>query len=185
MSSKSSTTDPVADPQVEVARVRRPHGVRGALLVEVSTDVPERLGPGSRLLLVTASDRRSVTVRGSRPHAGGRLVELHEVTDREAAERLRGAVLLASAASSPALPPGSWYQHQLLGCRCRDRRAGELGTVRELVNDGGGLLLMIDSGDRRLLVPFVREFLLEVDPESGRIELDLPPGLVETCESRS
>jgi hypothetical protein len=34
-------------------------------------------------------------------------------------------------------------------------------------------------------VPFVREFLREVDVVGARIELELPPGLVETCASRS
>jgi 16S rRNA processing protein RimM len=72
-----------------------------------------------------------------------------------------------------------------VGCRCRDGRYGELGRVAEVVEDGGGLLLEIESPGRHLLVPFVRAFLKSVDVTAGEIELDLPEGLIEACESKS
>jgi 16S rRNA processing protein RimM len=84
----------------------------------------------------------------------------------------------------PEPEPGTYYHWQLLGCRCR---AGEedLGTVVELLEDGGGLILICEGEGRRVPVPFVGRFLREVDVAEGRIELDLPPGLLEACASRS
>ena len=55
----------------------------------------------------------------------------------------------------------------------------------EVVEDGGGELLIIEGEGRRVPVPFVKEFLREVDVAAGRIELALPPGLLEACASRS
>ena len=51
----------------------------------------------------------------------------------------------------------------------------------DVEEDGGGLLLIVDDGERRLPVPFVRAFLEGVDVEAKRIDLALPPGLIETC----
>ena len=80
---------------------------------------------------------------------------------------------------------GSRCHREQYGCRCRDAAAGDLGEVVDLVEDGGGLLLVVDDGQRRVPVPFVRAFLRRVDPEGREIELELPPGLLEACASRS
>ena len=183
--------------RVLVGRIVRPHGVRGELVVEVLSDRPERLAPGSELV-VTGADPdapapaaggepapAALRVAASRPHRGRALVEFEGIGDRAAAERLRGLGLAVERAAVPPPPGGSWYHFQLLGCRCRDRAAGDLGAVVDLVEDGGGLLLVVDDGRRRLPVPFVNEFLRRVDPEAGVIEVELPPGLVETCASTS
>ncbi|HSM52451.1 MAG TPA: ribosome maturation factor RimM, partial [Thermoanaerobaculia bacterium] len=113
------------------------------------------------------------------------LVELAGLTDRDAAEELRGCWLEVPAAAVPPAPEGSFYFFELVGCRCHDRLAGDLGEVVDLLEDGGGLLLLLERPGARLLVPFVERFLLRVDPAGRRIELDLPPGLVETCTSPS
>jgi ribosomal 30S subunit maturation factor RimM len=87
-------------------------------------------------------------------------------------------------AEVPKAPSGTYYQYELLGCLCRDGE-DELGRVVEVVEDGGGLMLIVAGEGRRVPVPFVQAFLREVDVEAGRIDLVLPPGFLEACESRS
>lgn len=170
---------------VVVGRVRRPHGVRGEVVIEVDSDVPDRFAVGAELELVAAGDRRTVRIDTVRGPASRLLVRFEGVGDRDAAERLRGARLEVSADSSPDLSPDSYYYYELMDCRCHDRLHGELGRVSDVIEDGGGLLLEIVAGDRRLLVPFVNRYLVAVDRDGRVIELDLPAGLLETCASRS
>ncbi len=105
--------------------------------------------------------------------------------NREAAESLNGSVLEVGRDEVPPAEEGSWYWFELTGCRCFDEDLGELGTVADVVEDGGGHLLELEHGDSRLLVPLVRSFLVHVDTAAGRIDLRLPEGLVDTCTSRS
>jgi 16S rRNA processing protein RimM len=104
--------------------------------------------------------------------------------DRDQAEELRGLWLEIPRSQVPPAEPGTYYQYELVGCLCRVS-GEELGRVSEVVEDGGGLLLIVEGEGRRIPVPFVREFLREVDVAGARIDLELPPGLVETCASRS
>lgn len=187
MSSKSSrkTTDDGSGradlpERVAVGRVLRPHGVRGEVVVEVLSDVPDRLGPGRR---VWAAGRQ-VTVESQRPHKSGALVRFAGVEDRDRAEELRDAMLEVDRSQVPDAPEGTYYWYQLLGCRC-SAGGEDLGEVTDLVEDGGGLLLVVSKGGRQVPIPFVRSFLKEVDVERGRIELDLPEGLLEACASGS
>jgi 16S rRNA processing protein RimM len=199
-SGMSSTSSKTSEPPetIAVGRILRPHGLRGEVVVEVLTDAPRRFDPGSSLLLVregqpevtlVVAARRAASAPG-RPAGAGRtrrataLVRFAGIGDREAAVALRGGWLEIERSLVPPAPAGTYYRFELLGCRCSD--GGEdLGEVVEVVEDGGGLLLIVADGRREVPVPFVARFLRAVDVEHGRIELDLPPGLIEVCASRS
>ncbi|MDP9121193.1 MAG: ribosome maturation factor RimM [Acidobacteriota bacterium] len=187
MSSKSSRTEERSDlPEtVAVGRVLRPHGLRGELVVQVLSDVPDRLDPGSVLLLTRQEKLLArLTVASRRAHRSGALVRFEGCDSRDQADELRGAWLEVERARVPEPPAGTYYHYQLVGCRCRDGEA-ELGRVVDLLEDGGGLLLIVSDGQREVPVPFVGRFLRRVDVERGQIDLDLPPGLLEVCASGS
>lgn len=185
MSSRSpNEVSPPLPDRVLVGRIRRPHGVRGELLVDVVSDVPGRLAPGSEFWLASADGKdREVTVAANRSHSRGALLRFEGVEDRDAAESLRGAVLETDRDSVTPAPDGSYYYFELAGCLCSDTNHGELGQVSEVIEDGGGLLLEVRAGEQRLLVPFVEEYVAAVDVTGRRIDLQLPSGLLETCIS--
>ena len=171
---------------VMVGSVRRAHGLRGEILVELESDVPGRLDPGSALeVLLTTGERQETEIASSRPHRREFLVRLKGYHDRTQADTLRGAVLEVRREETPPAPMDSFYYFELVGCRCRDRREGELGQVTEIVEDGGGWLLVVDDGLRRVLIPLVRAYMESIDIETGQIDLNLPEGLIEACGSKS
>ncbi len=190
MSSRSSRTD--LPETVLVARVLRPHGVRGEVAIEPLTDVADRLAPGSRLLLADAEAAprlvpglpRELEVVGCRPQKSGFLVRFAGIDDRDRADLLRGAWFAVPRERVPEPPSGTYYHYELLGCRCRDG-GRDLGVVVDLEENGGGLLLIVEEGGRQVPVPFVQSFIREIDVAKGTIDLELPPGLLETCASTS
>jgi len=167
-----------------IGRVRRPHGVAGEVAVEVLTVVPGRFDTGSEIVVFRDGSRERLKVAGSRAHKDAVLVRFAGCEDRDEAELLRGAVLEIEAGRAPESEPGSYYYHELIGCRCSDRTAGELGEVAKVVEDGGGLILEVSDGTRLLLVPFVAQYIRHIEPHRS-IEFDLPEGLIETCASSS
>ncbi len=189
MSSKSSKTEASEAPArrddlpetVAVGRVLRPHGVRGEVAIEVLSDVPGRFEKGSRVQGIREGQRPvSLVVAASRPQKGGAVVRFEGIEDRDQAEELRGLDLEVPRSEVPKAPEGTYYQYELLGCLCFNE--GEaLGRVVEVTEDGGGVMLIVEGDGRRVPVPFVREFLRAVDVEAGRIDLALPPGLLEEC----
>jgi len=191
MSSKSSKTDGGAAVRedlpetVAVGRVLRPHGVRGEVVVEVLSDVPARFQKGSRLTGVREGGAKMpLTVAASRVHKTGAVVRFEGYEDRDRAGELRGLDLEIPRAEVPKARRGTYYQFELLGCLCRDR-GEELGRVVEVVEDGGGVMLIVEGEGRRIPVPFVKELLKKVDVARGVIDLKLPEGLLETCASTS
>ena len=129
---------------LEVGRITKAHGLRGEVVVLLSSDRTERLDRGSRL----DSDRGALEVRASRPHQDRWVVAFEGVADREAAEALRGVVLRAE----PIDDPDALWVHELIGCAVREPDGRERGTIESVLENPAADLLVLDSG---ALVPVV------------------------------
>ena len=155
------------EPTVAVGRVSRAHGIQGEVAVLVLSEVEDRFAPGATLWL---EDGRTLTVESSRPHRGRLLVRFREVRDREQAEGLQRALLVVPESSSPSLPEGSWWDHQIEGCAVETDRGRALGTVREVIHTAANdVWSVVDGGGRETLVPVLNDVLLSVDVGAKRI----------------
>jgi 16S rRNA processing protein RimM len=164
-----------------VGRVGKPHGVNGAVTVEVRTDDPDaRFAPGSSLRTDPA-ERGPLTVLAVHPRSGGLVVTFDGVGSREGAEALRGTVLVLDSAELPAIQDtDEWYDHQLVGLAAVDPAGTALGTVSDVVHSPASDLLVVrDAEDREHLVPFLRAMVPSVDVPGGRVVVDAPEGLFD------
>ncbi|HRO31586.1 MULTISPECIES: ribosome maturation factor RimM [Micrococcaceae] len=176
-----STTSP--QDSVRVARIGRPHGIRGDVTVQLYTDDPEsRFVPGAVLEGRRGSGGRdgNLTVVRARWNKDILLLAFDEVTDRNGAEELRGTELFA-APDEPGEDEG-WYEEDLIGLSVVVDGA-RVGAVSGLVTGEVQDLLQVtlDSG-AEALVPFVEEIVPEVDLDAGTVTLDPPPGLLTLNE---
>ena len=179
-------TPEIGPDEVVVARVGRPHGVRGEVSVELRTDEPDRrFADGAVLDVRQAGDRppagrpSRVTVTASRTHQDRLLLTFAEVGDRSAAEALRGALLVTDVGDSVPEHPEEFYDHQLVGLDVVDVDGAPLGTVKALVHGAAQDLLTVRTTDGRdALVPFVTALVPEVDLAAGRVVVADRPGLV-------
>lgn len=164
--------------ELVVARVGRPHGVKGEVTVEIRTDVPERrFAPGKRL----KTDRKTpaeLVLTSSRLHAGTWLLSFEGIDDRNQAETLRGLMLSAEIDLAQESDDETFHITELIGSKVVHDGV-ELGIVEEVVSLPGQDLLAVqtDSGER--LIPFVGEFIEDIDRSARRITVTLPEGLLE------
>lgn len=160
--------------EMTAAVVGPAHGLHGEVTLDVRTDDPARLAPGE--VLTTDSTRfPSLTVEGVRPHKGRVLATFAEVLTREDAEALRGAALLVEE----RVEEDAWYPHELEGLRALTPGGEVLGTVTGLQPGAAQDLLLVDTGRRRVMVPFVEALVPDVDIEAGTVTIDAPPGLFD------
>lgn len=90
-----------------VGRIRRPHGLRGEVLLEVYTDFPERLRPGK---VVYAGERHErLVIRQARAHREGLLLAFEEFHTPEEIERFRNWILYIATEDAAPLAEGDYY----------------------------------------------------------------------------
>ncbi len=166
-----------SDELIAVGRVARAHGVHGEVLILPLTEVASRFEPGSRLL-AGESDTRTLTVATRRTHRSRPLVRFEEIEDRTAAEAITGAYLFVPAASTPELPEGSFWPHQLAGAQVTTVDGRALGRLREVIHTAANDVWVVDGADGgETLVPALRDVVRSVDVTGGRIVVEAVPGL--------
>ncbi|WP_113699977.1 ribosome maturation factor RimM [Nonomuraea lactucae] len=165
--------------QLVVGRIGRPHGVRGDVTVEVRTDDPELRFAAGTSIATDPSSRGPLVVESSRWHKGSLLLSFAGVADRDAAEELRGTMLVIDSADvAPSEDPDEFHDHQLIGLTVVTASGEEVGEVTDVLHHGQDLLVVRRAGQDDALIPFVRTLVPEVDLEGGRLVVDPPEGLL-------
>jgi 16S rRNA processing protein RimM len=161
--------EPASDARLVVGLIRGLHGLRGAVRVEVLTDDPTRFEPGSVVFPEGTQERLTVAEAGA--DGPGLLVRFRERPDRTSVEDLRDRYLEAPAPSE-ALPPGSFYWHDITGLAVVDLEGADLGRVVDVFRAGGGEVFVVQGDRGELLIPAVSAVVRELAPEAGRLVVD-------------
>lgn len=179
----------VREREVVVARIRRPWGRVGEVLVDLHTDWPEeRFAAGASLACAWEDGRRrDVRAAGLTRRGASVMLAVEGVTTIDEAENLAGAWLVAERGDVAASEPGEVHQADLIGLEVvpRDAPDAPFGRVVEVVEGVGQELLAVQpgGGGAPILVPFVSGICVEVDLAAGRLVVDPPRGLLDPDEA--
>ena len=171
--------------QLVVGKIGRAHGIKGDVSVEVRTDEPEqRLGPGA-VVLTDPATVGPLTVETGKVHSGRLLLRFAGVNDRNAAEALRGTILISEVDPEDRPDdPEEFYDHQLIGLDVVLLDGTLVGELTEVVHLPYQDLLTVKRPDgTEVLVPFVTRIVPTIDLENQRAVIDPPPGLIDAAEA--
>lgn len=174
----------IGEGSLRVARLTKPHGLKGALKVELYTDNPDlRFVPGAIFHLQVPEESewfgRTLTLSELKWMSGQPVGFFEEVPDRTAAESIARAILWITEEDVQAgAEEDAWYDQDLKGMAVV--REGEtVGTVREVQHLPAQDLLVVETPNGSVLVPFVKEIVPEVDLVNRQIIITPPEGLFD------
>jgi 16S rRNA processing protein RimM len=164
---------------VAVAEVARPHGIAGELRLKVYNPESDLLLRRPPVLLRRPDEEpRAVVITAARAVDKAILVRLDGVSDRNAAEALRGAEICVPRAALPPPDEGEFYVWDLEGAQAVLTSGEPVGLVAELVSYPTCDVLVVARPDgTRLEVPLVAAYVARVDAERGVVELVTVDGL--------
>jgi 16S rRNA processing protein RimM len=152
--------------RIALAAVAGAHGIKGELRLKLFADSVESLARHSYLYV----GGRELTLRDVKDGGKTAIARFEGISDRSAAEALRGQLVEIERDKLPPLEEGEYYHADLVGLPCVDEAGKSLGTVVAIEDYGAGELLEVELPDgKRSLIPF-REPVAHLDDE--RIVLD-------------
>jgi len=163
-----------------VGRIARAHGLRGQVIVNLDTDFPEtRFQPGAELFIErggTVSALRLTTVRFQRDRP---VVGIEGVSSITEAEALAGCELRVPPDRLAPLPAGTFYHHDLVGCRVETSDGRSVGIVGGVEGTMAGSRLVIAGARGEILIPLASDICPTIDVDRKLIVVDPPEGLLD------
>jgi 16S rRNA processing protein RimM len=156
---------------VELGEVGAPYGLRGWVKVRSFTEPPESILEPGQLELEVAGEWRTFAIEAAGRSAGQLTVKLKGVTDRNAAQSIRGARIGIERARLPAPGPGEYYRADLLGCEVENLGGAKLGTLDYFVETPAHALMVV-RGEHEHWVPAVPRYVRRVDLAARRVVVD-------------
>ena len=169
---------PVGEPEyLVVGFLRRPHGVKGEILMELHTDFPERLKIGLTVFMGEA--HQPMVIASLRPHAKGMLVRFRGIKTPEAAGLYRNTWIYVTTADRPELPDGEYYHHQLIGLNVLTDDDRNLGVLVDIIETGANDVYVVrDADGNEVLLPAIPSVILDVNLADRQMRVHPLDGLI-------
>ena len=176
--SNSGSPTPGEPEFLAVGKLRRPHGVRGELLMSIWTDFPERLQPDKQVYVGKSFIPHQINT--IRDHRQDIIISFYGLANRDDVGHLRNQVVFVRTSDIPALPDDGIYLHQLIGLKViSDEGNTVIGIVNEIIETGANHVFLVRrEGKGDLLIPDIDPVVLNINLEKGEILVRLIPGLV-------
>lgn len=170
-------TSPGQD-RIPAGYVRRAHGVGGDVVVRgMLQDAGDRFVEGATLL-TNEDEPREFEIESVRGHQGDFIVTFVEISDRDAADAMRGVQFTIDRTNRRELGSLEWWPEDLVGCDVVTVEDETVGVVADVITGSAQDRIVVETPEgARGEVPFVGALVPEVDVVNRRIVVDLPEGL--------
>ena len=169
--------------RILLGRIAGAHGIRGEVVIHAFTAAPENIGAYGPLS--DAAGTLTFKIGKARATSKGVVARLEGVTDRNAAEALKGVELFVERGRLPQAGEQEFYHADLIGLEAVSPDGAAVGRITAVQNYGAGDLLEIrlTGAGATELVPFTEAFVPQVDVAGGRVVVMLTAAEAEDTES--
>jgi 16S rRNA processing protein RimM len=165
---------------IAVARIARARGIRGEVVADYHTDFPSRFADVDEVwVAVPGRARERRRIEEAWDHQGRLVLKLEGIDTVESAAALAGAWVEVDSREAVALPEGSYFDHDLVGCTVVDSRGEELGRIKEVLRLEGNHQLVVEHRGADYMIPARAEFCTSIRIDERRVVVDLPEGLID------
>ena len=165
---------------LRVGRISGAHGLKGALRFRPDNPNSDTLEQVKRVFLERDGASREFRLTAMTPlNATTRRITLEGIADINAAESLKGAVVMVATEDVPAAKPGEFYYYEAIGCEVFLTDGSRLGAIEEIFSNGAHDVWVVRDAEREVLVPVIEDVVKAIDLPARRVTIEPIPGLLD------
>lgn len=154
-----------------MGRIAAPFGVQGWVKIQPFTGEVDGLADYSGWWLGDGENWREVAVKQCAAHGATLIASLEDVAGREAAAALKGKLVAVPRAALPKPAKNEYYWSDLIGLEVVNLQGEKLGKISGLLETGAHDVLVV-QGEQERLIPFIEQYVIEVDLAGGQVRVD-------------
>ncbi|MGH2571120.1 MAG: ribosome maturation factor RimM [bacterium] len=164
----------------KVAELGRPHGIRGEITALLFGVTGAELSAMTTLRVRRPNGAEApLRIEDARPKGQGWILRIDGVEDREGAEELRGAAIVAPREDLPEAQPGEWWIDDLVGLEVVSDDGEAIGRLVDVWTLPANDVYVVRSADGEVLLPAIEDVIVGVDLEKKTMTVHLLPGLID------
>lgn len=164
----------------QVGIITSTHGLRGEVKVYPTTDDIRRFKRLKEVILDTGKEHMALEIEGVKFFKQFAILKFKGIDRIEDVEKYRKCSLLVTRKNAVRLSQDEYFVADLIGLRVRDEKGAEIGTLRDVMATGANDVYVIDmDSGKELLLPAIRQCVLEVNVEAGFIRIHILEGLLD------
>lgn len=165
---------------LQVGIITSTHGVRGEVKVYPTTDDVRRFKRLKEVILDTGKEQMTLNIEGVKFFKQFVILKFKEFDNINDVEKFRQKSLYVTRKNAVHLNRDEYFIADLMGLRVLDENNKEIGMLREVMETGANDVYVIDMKDgRELLLPAIKQCVLQVDMENGFVKVHILEGLLE------
>lgn len=163
----------------QVGVISSTHGIRGEVKVFPTTDDPARFRKLKQVIVDTGKERISLEIQGVKFFKQFVIVKFKGIDDINEVEKYKGKSLLVEREHAVKLKKDEYYIADLIGMQVFTED-GEFGELRDVLTTGANEVYVVDTKEHgEVLIPAIRQCILDVDVENQRMKVHLLDGLLD------
>ena len=164
----------------QVGIITSTHGVRGEIKVFPTTDDARRFKRLKEVIVDTGKEQITMEIEGVKFFKQFVILKFKGIDSINDVEKYRKSSLWVPRKNAVRLSRDEYFVAALMGLRVPDEDGSEIGVLRDVMETGANDVYIIDLDDgRELLLPAIRQCVLEVDVEAGFIKIHILEGLLD------
>ena len=165
---------------LQVGIITSTHGVRGEVKVYPTTDDPRRFRRLKEVVLDTGREKLNLVIEGVKFFKQFVILKFKGLDNINDIEKYRQKSLYVTRKNAVRLQRDEYFIADLIGLKVQDEDGTELGTVKDVIETGANDVYEVEMADgRSLLLPAIKQCILNVDVENGMMQVHVLEGLLD------
>lgn len=165
---------------LQVGIITSTHGVRGEVKVYPTTDDPRRFRRLKEVVLDTGREKLNLEIEGVKFFKQFVILKFKGLDNINDIEKYRQKSLYVTRKNAVRLQKDEYFIADLIGLKVQDEDGTELGTVKDVIETGANDVYEVEMADgRSLLLPAIKQCILNVDVENGMMRVHVLEGLLD------
>ena len=155
------------------------HGIRGEVKVFPTTDDARRFRQLKEVILDTGSQERVLRIERVKFFKQFVILKFQGIDSINEIEAYRGCSLYVTRQNAVELKKDEYFIADLIGLDVLDEAGKKIGVLEEVMRTGANDVYQIRMTDQReLLLPAIRQCVLDVDVQAGFMKVHILDGLL-------